>query len=180
MQNKKSTSSFKCLEELKIKKYVEFHLRQADHNKDLSDSIFKQSISTEKSYFDWVATISFYTCLHYVTVPLFIEDSYTFYNIIFEKQPIEDVRKYRRSRDGDKGIFPRNAASGRHEIRKTIVTENFSVISKYYNKLFSDSMTARYTRYVDQEDFAQKSLFARDKIIDWFNENYRAKAELII
>jgi len=141
------------------------HIKKATCNLD-----FLSNFYSSYNYNDWSVTVAFYTSLHIVEAAIYTKGKIKFNNQEHNLSDSETLKKWIEEGKVQKPDFFRNTT---HEVRKTIVIENFGEISQSYIALYNDSFTARYYKYFLQKwqiDLVVKP--AISTILEWARKDF--------
>lgn len=140
------------------------HTEQAEHNLDAASHIVENT-----KFYDWSATMAFYSAVHYVESVLDFLCSTKAELLYFNHKVCvahsEDLR------NNDKYCsYSKRALTSAHPIRRELIERNFK-ISDSYNFLFDASNTQRYTNYKQNDRPKCKRLIEKHllKIREWHN-----------
>ncbi len=142
----------------------EQHAKQADHNFNAA----KYIVDNSDDFFDWSATMAFYSAVHFVESVL----SFLFVSKTNLKY-FENVVSIEHSNDlqGDEK-YPSHSGKplySPHKIRKELIEKNFVNISGSYTLLDDASWTQRYTNWKQNDKGKCNRLITKHllKIKEW-------------
>jgi hypothetical protein len=139
------------------------HAEQAEHNFKAASFIVENS-----EFFDWSATIAFYSAVHFVESSIsFLSDSdakLLYFNHSINIKHSNDLQ--------NKELYPSYSGkplSSPHAIRRQIIARNFVDIRDSYNLLEDASSTQRYTNYKQNDSVKCRKLIDKHltKIKSW-------------
>lgn len=146
------------------------HHEQAQHNLDFLSQAYGQE------YWDWCVTVAFYAAVHTIEYAIFAAPGVQKYRQKLLKQKLSGSAALPQVA-GSQGIPPPENISWHsatpHQIRNSLVKENFQEISDEYVLLYRKSRGARYECYkFDKEEVDVLILPALRKIIDWSKQRF--------
>jgi hypothetical protein len=146
--------------------FQKLHTEQAEHNLSASKYLVENS-----DFFDWSATTSFYSAVHYVESAL----SYLYEKNQSLKYFDQDVKIQHSDDLAANEAYP--SYSGKplyspHKVRRELVEKNFVNINNSYELLFSASWFQRYTNWKSNDQSKCKRLIEKHllSIKDWHNK----------
>jgi hypothetical protein len=139
------------------------HADHADHNFDAANFL----ISNDR-FFDWSATMAFYSAVHYVESVLdYLASKGT--NLNYYIYNIKVAHSNEISNNNNYPVNNGKPLRSPHDVRRLLVQTNFPIISTNYSLLYDASFCQRYMNYRQSDHVKCSKLIERhlEKIREW-------------